>query len=185
MAALSVRMVWDDFRFDETSPGIGVPQWWYSIWLPVISLAIAVRALGLFIRRSRARESQRMIATLLFIGLRGHDAGRACRSARRWAWPARPASHWPTGDAQWFGLLAVPQNFYAGLGKYPLLAIPMFVLVGSIFDRSGVAAAARQLCDCHRRARPGHAAAGGDCGGDVPGRHFGLGPGQRGGGGRA
>jgi TRAP-type mannitol/chloroaromatic compound transport system permease large subunit len=44
-------------------------------------------------------------------------------------------------DAQWFGLLAVPQNFYAGLGKYPLLAIPMFVLVGSIFDRSGVAPA--------------------------------------------
>ena len=43
------------------------------------------------------------------------------------------------GDSQWFGLLAVPQNFYAGLGKYPLLAIPMFVLVGSIFDRSGVA----------------------------------------------
>ena len=42
-------------------------------------------------------------------------------------------------DAQWFGLLAVPQNFYAGLGKYPLLAIPMFILVGSIFDRSGVA----------------------------------------------
>lgn len=43
-------------------------------------------------------------------------------------------------EVQWFGLLAVPQNFYAGLGKYPLLAIPMFVLVGSIFDRSGVAA---------------------------------------------
>jgi len=42
-------------------------------------------------------------------------------------------------DVQWWGLLAVPQNFYAGLGKYPLLAIPMFVLVGSIFDRSGVA----------------------------------------------
>ncbi|GAA3983184.1 TRAP transporter large permease [Comamonas faecalis] len=42
-------------------------------------------------------------------------------------------------ETQWFGLLAVPQNFYAGLGKYPLLAIPMFVLVGSIFDRSGVA----------------------------------------------
>ncbi|ANY16599.1 TRAP transporter large permease [Bordetella pseudohinzii] len=42
-------------------------------------------------------------------------------------------------DVAWFGLLAVPQNFYAGLAKYPLLAIPMFVLVGSIFDRSGVA----------------------------------------------
>ena len=42
-------------------------------------------------------------------------------------------------EVQWFGLLAVPQNFFAGLGKYPLLAIPMFVLVGSIFERSGVA----------------------------------------------
>lgn len=42
-------------------------------------------------------------------------------------------------DAMWFGLLAVPQNFYASLGKYPLLALPMFVLVGTIFERSGVA----------------------------------------------
>ena len=42
-------------------------------------------------------------------------------------------------DTQWFGLIAAPQNFYAGLAKYPLLALPMFVLVGSIFDRSGVA----------------------------------------------
>ncbi|MCC6209959.1 MAG: TRAP transporter large permease [Burkholderiales bacterium] len=42
-------------------------------------------------------------------------------------------------DAQLFGLLAAPQNFYASIAKYPLLALPMFVLVGSIFDRSGVA----------------------------------------------
>jgi tripartite ATP-independent transporter DctM subunit len=47
-------------------------------------------------------------------------------------------------DTNWFGLMAVPQSFYAGLAKYPLLAIPMFVLVGSIFDRSGVA---RRLVD--------------------------------------
>lgn len=53
IGALSVRMVWDDYRFEETSPGIGVPQWWYSIWLPVVSLAIALRALGLFVRRGR------------------------------------------------------------------------------------------------------------------------------------
>jgi tripartite ATP-independent transporter DctM subunit len=42
-------------------------------------------------------------------------------------------------DTQYFGLLAVPQNFYSAVAKYPLLALPMFVLVGSIFDRSGVA----------------------------------------------
>ena len=38
-------------------------------------------------------------------------------------------------DTPSWGLLAVPQNFYASLTKYPLLALPMFVLVGSIFDR--------------------------------------------------
>lgn len=53
MAVLSSRMVYDDIRFGETSPGIGVPSWWYSIWLPVMSVAIAGRALGLFIRRGR------------------------------------------------------------------------------------------------------------------------------------
>jgi C4-dicarboxylate transporter, DctM subunit len=42
-------------------------------------------------------------------------------------------------DAPWWGLLAAPQNAQAGLAKYPLLALPMFVLVGSVFDRSGVA----------------------------------------------
>lgn len=57
MTALSTRLVWDDFRFNETSPGIGVPQWWYTIWLPIISLAIALRAVGLLIRRSRARAA--------------------------------------------------------------------------------------------------------------------------------
>ena len=53
IGALSARLVWDDYRFGETSPGIGVPQWWYSIWLPIISLGIALRAVGLFIRRGR------------------------------------------------------------------------------------------------------------------------------------
>ena len=53
IGALSLRMVWDDYRYEETSPGIGVPQWWYSIWLPICSLAIALRAMGLFMRRGR------------------------------------------------------------------------------------------------------------------------------------
>jgi TRAP-type C4-dicarboxylate transport system permease small subunit len=53
IAVLSTRMVYDDFTFGETSPGIGVPQWWYTIWLPLMSLGIAGRALGLFIRRGR------------------------------------------------------------------------------------------------------------------------------------
>jgi C4-dicarboxylate transporter DctM subunit len=79
-----------------------------------------------------------MIATLLFVAfiammLVGVPIGAALGLA------GATAIALANGDSQWFGLLAVPQNFYAGLGKYPLLAIPMFVLVGSIFDRSGVA----------------------------------------------
>jgi tripartite ATP-independent transporter DctM subunit len=79
-----------------------------------------------------------MIATLLFAAfiammLAGVPIGAALGLA------GATAIALANGDSQWFGLLAVPQNFYAGLGKYPLLAIPMFVLVGSIFDRSGVA----------------------------------------------
>ena len=36
-------------------------------------------------------------------------------------------------------ILAMPTNVYTGIAKYPLIAIPMFVLVGSVFDRTGVA----------------------------------------------
>lgn len=53
MAVLSGRVLWDDVQYGETSPGIGVPQWWYTMWLPLLSIAIALRALGLFIRRGR------------------------------------------------------------------------------------------------------------------------------------
>ncbi|MEY3913461.1 MAG: putative small permease component [Pseudomonadota bacterium] len=54
IAVLSVRMVWDVIKFNESSPGIGVTRWWYTIWRPILSVAIALRALGLFIRRGRA-----------------------------------------------------------------------------------------------------------------------------------
>lgn len=53
IAVLSVRVVWDDFRFEETSPGIGLPQWWYSIWLPIVSTLVTLRAIGLFIRQGK------------------------------------------------------------------------------------------------------------------------------------
>lgn len=54
MAVLSGRMVWDEYRFGETSPGIGVPKWWYSIWLPILSVAIVLRAGGVLVRKWRA-----------------------------------------------------------------------------------------------------------------------------------
>jgi TRAP-type C4-dicarboxylate transport system permease small subunit len=44
MFGLGMRLFWDDYQFEVTSPGIGLPQWWYTIWLPLLSLAIAARA---------------------------------------------------------------------------------------------------------------------------------------------
>ena len=53
MTILGGRMAYDEFHFDETSPGIGIPKWIYTVWLPILSLAIALRALGVVIRRAR------------------------------------------------------------------------------------------------------------------------------------
>jgi TRAP-type C4-dicarboxylate transport system permease small subunit len=55
MTVLSARVVWDEFSFGETSPGIGVPKWWYTVWLPLLSAAISGRAAGLFMRQWRSR----------------------------------------------------------------------------------------------------------------------------------
>ena len=38
------------------------------------------------------------------------------------------------------GIMSVPTNVYTGIAKYPLLAIPVFVLAGFILERAGVAA---------------------------------------------
>jgi tripartite ATP-independent transporter DctM subunit len=38
------------------------------------------------------------------------------------------------------GMMALPTNLYGGIAKYPLLAIPVFVLAGLVFERTGVAA---------------------------------------------
>lgn len=50
------RMAWDDYRFDVTSPALGVPQWFYSLWLPLLSLLIVMRLAGL-IRRHLTKNS--------------------------------------------------------------------------------------------------------------------------------
>jgi len=37
------------------------------------------------------------------------------------------------------GIMSLPNNVYAGIAKYPLLALPVFILAGMIFERAGVA----------------------------------------------
>jgi TRAP-type C4-dicarboxylate transport system permease small subunit len=39
------RMAWDDYRYEVTSPGIGAPQWLYTVWLPLLALVVILRLL--------------------------------------------------------------------------------------------------------------------------------------------
>lgn len=55
LTVLSARLVWDEYRFEETSPAIGLPTWWYSIWLPLMAAVITLRVLGIVIRLARGQ----------------------------------------------------------------------------------------------------------------------------------
>ncbi|AUZ20347.1 TRAP transporter permease DctQ [Achromobacter xylosoxidans] len=58
LTVLSIKLVSDEFVYEETSPAIGVPTWWYSIWLPVMAAAISLRTLGTLRRLWRAPLSK-------------------------------------------------------------------------------------------------------------------------------
>uniref|UniRef100_UPI0033418E15 TRAP transporter small permease n=1 Tax=Castellaniella defragrans TaxID=75697 RepID=UPI0033418E15 len=47
------RMALDEYNWGDTSPAIGVPTWWYSMWLPILSAAITLRIAGILRRRLR------------------------------------------------------------------------------------------------------------------------------------
>lgn len=50
LGVLSARITWEQYIYGDTSPAIGVPEWWYSIWMPLLCLAIALRAYGVWRR---------------------------------------------------------------------------------------------------------------------------------------
>jgi len=53
---LGGRVVWDEYRFEVTSPGLGEPQWIYTLALPVLAVAVAGRAIGHLLRSLRGRQ---------------------------------------------------------------------------------------------------------------------------------
>lgn len=56
VAFYGIYLFLDDWQFGTTSPGIGVPQWIYTVWLPVFSALIALRILGRLARLLLFRE---------------------------------------------------------------------------------------------------------------------------------
>ncbi len=51
IAFYAARLTFDQYRFEETSPALGVPQWWYTVWMPVLSVALVVRLIATRLRR--------------------------------------------------------------------------------------------------------------------------------------
>ena len=51
---LGGELAWDVYRFEETSPAMGWPQWIYNIWLPILAALIAARAAFMIIRSLRS-----------------------------------------------------------------------------------------------------------------------------------
>ena len=52
LGGYGVMMAWDDYSFEVTSPSLGVPQWYYTVWLPLLSALIVVRLLVALFRRA-------------------------------------------------------------------------------------------------------------------------------------
>lgn len=50
-----IRLLADDWTFETTSPGIGIPQWIYTLWLPLLSAVIMLRIVGRIVRLVRHR----------------------------------------------------------------------------------------------------------------------------------
>lgn len=52
------RVTYTEWYWSETTPGLGNPSWVYTIWMPILSVAIILRVLGrgwATLRRKRAR----------------------------------------------------------------------------------------------------------------------------------
>jgi len=54
LAVLSARMAYDNYFWGDTTPAIGLPMWWYSVWMPVLSVAISLRIAGILRRLLRS-----------------------------------------------------------------------------------------------------------------------------------
>lgn len=50
------RLAYDHWRFEETSPALGNPQWLYTIWLPVLAFVMALRTIGRMVAALRGAK---------------------------------------------------------------------------------------------------------------------------------
>lgn len=44
LGALSARVVWDEYSYEETTMALGLPRWWLTVWVPILCIVLALRA---------------------------------------------------------------------------------------------------------------------------------------------
>ncbi|MFP4137847.1 MAG: TRAP transporter small permease [Halomonas sp.] len=49
------RLAWQEYQWGSTSPGLGLPQWWYIVWLPLLAAVMLLRQLQQTRDRLRGR----------------------------------------------------------------------------------------------------------------------------------
>ncbi|WP_334158272.1 TRAP transporter small permease [Oryzomicrobium sp.] len=54
LTGLGARMAWDDYQFEVTSPSLDIPQWLYTVWLPLLSALVVVRLVQRIVAALRA-----------------------------------------------------------------------------------------------------------------------------------
>ncbi|RCV91599.1 TRAP transporter small permease [Billgrantia montanilacus] len=37
------KLTWEEYQWQSLSPGLGLPQWWYLAWLPLLAAAMLIR----------------------------------------------------------------------------------------------------------------------------------------------
>jgi TRAP-type transport system small permease protein len=58
LIGLGARLVWDEYRFEVLSPGLGEPQWIYTLMLPVFSVLALLRVIGWWWRNRKEVSSK-------------------------------------------------------------------------------------------------------------------------------
>lgn len=49
------KLAWQEYQWQSLSPGLGLPQWWYIVWLPLLSATMLVRQTQQTVDRLRGR----------------------------------------------------------------------------------------------------------------------------------
>jgi len=49
LGVFGVRMAWEDYRYEVTSPALDIPQWLYTVWLPVLSFVVLGRLVQMIV----------------------------------------------------------------------------------------------------------------------------------------